>query len=134
MRFILKNIKTDLDKLMIDDIDDFQTAVNNWKRVDGKAVASSTKKVYFIGFKRFLHWYAKRYENTKYLNLSNQIEIKVMTQRKLPSDLLTTEEVEKMIESADLLRDKAIIATLAESGCRRDPWSFALVSRQSSKI
>ena len=118
MRFTLIHIKTDLDKLTVDDIDDFKKAVNNWRCKDGKNRANTTKKQYFVGFKRFLYWYAKRYENTKYINLANQIEIRGMAPRKLPSDLLTTEEVEKMIASADLLRDKAIIATLAESGCR----------------
>jgi integrase len=118
MRFTLRNIKTDLDKLTVDDIDDFKKAVNKWKCKNGKDRATTTKKQYFVGFKRFLHWYAKRYENTKYINLANQIEIRGMAPRKLPSDLLTTEEIEKMIATADLLRDKAIIATLAESGCR----------------
>ena len=89
--------------MTIDDIDAFQMAVNSWKRLNGKTVANSTKKVYFIGFKRFLHWYAKRYENTKYLNLANQIEVKGMAKRKLPSDLLTTQEIEKMIVTANQL-------------------------------
>jgi integrase/recombinase XerD len=118
VKFTLLHIKTDLDKLTVDDIDDFKKAVNNWSRKDGKDRANTTKKQYFVGFKRFLHWYAKRYEYTKYLNLANQIEIRGMAPRKLPSDLLTTEEVENMIASADLVRDKAIITTLAESGCR----------------
>jgi hypothetical protein len=81
MKFTLIHIKTCLDKLTVDDIDDFKKAVNNWSRKDGKDRANTTKKQYFVGFKRFLHWYAKRYEYTKYLNLANQIEIGGMAPR-----------------------------------------------------
>jgi len=37
---------------------------------------------------------------------------------KLPEELLTEEEILKMIETADHPRDKALISTLYESGCR----------------
>ncbi len=38
--------------------------------------------------------------------------------RRLPEDLITEEEAKKMILAADSRRDKALIATLYESGCR----------------
>ncbi|MFA5259259.1 MAG: site-specific integrase [Candidatus Pacearchaeota archaeon] len=37
---------------------------------------------------------------------------------KLPEELLTEEEVEKIIRSARTVRDKALLAVIAESGCR----------------
>ena len=54
-RFILKNIKTDLNKLTIDDIDDLQSSIGNWKKKEGTDTTASTKKVYRVGIKRFLY-------------------------------------------------------------------------------
>lgn len=39
--------------------------------------------------------------------------------KKLPEELLTKEEVRKMIKAARHLRDKALVSVLYESGCRR---------------
>lgn len=118
--FVLKNIKTDLDKLMIDDIDDVQSAITNWKKKDGTDRAASTKKVYRIGIKKFLYWYSRRYDQPKYQNFAKQIKVRGDTgaPKKKPEELLTMAEVDKMIAVASELRDKAIIALLAESGCR----------------
>lgn len=38
--------------------------------------------------------------------------------RKLPEELLTKEDIVKMVEAAEHIRDKALILTLYESGCR----------------
>lgn len=38
--------------------------------------------------------------------------------RKLPEELLTEEEIIKIIKNCKTLRDRALIATIAESGCR----------------
>ena len=38
--------------------------------------------------------------------------------RKLPEELLTEEEIKDIVKNCRCLRDKALIATLAESGCR----------------
>ncbi|HKZ45455.1 MAG TPA: tyrosine-type recombinase/integrase [archaeon] len=37
---------------------------------------------------------------------------------KLPEELLTEEDIKKLVESADNIRDKAFVFTLYESGCR----------------
>ncbi|MEI6731400.1 MAG: tyrosine-type recombinase/integrase, partial [archaeon] len=37
---------------------------------------------------------------------------------KLPEELLTGEEIKAIIKNCDCLRDRALVATLAESGCR----------------
>ena len=78
MSFVLKNINTDLNKLTINDIDDLQSAIANWKRKDGTDRAASTKKVYRIGIKKFLYWAAERYEKPEYhvvlaLTVSNTV-------------------------------------------------------------
>lgn len=38
--------------------------------------------------------------------------------KKLPEELLTEEEIKKIVQKCETLRDKALIACLAESGCR----------------
>ena len=38
--------------------------------------------------------------------------------KKLPEEILTEEDIKKMIDSAQKARDKAIVAVLYESGCR----------------
>lgn len=118
--FILRNTKTDLNKLTIDDIDDLQAAVANWKKIDGTDRAASTKRVYRIGIKKFLYWAAERYEQPKYNALAKQIKLKGGTgvPKKTHDELFTKAEIEKMISAAYELRDKAIIAVLSESGCR----------------
>jgi integrase len=76
----------------------------------------TTKKQYIIGFKRFLHWYGKRYGKREYLDFADGLQIKYSPNTKLLSDLLTKEEILKMIDVADGPRDRAIITVLAESG------------------
>lgn len=38
--------------------------------------------------------------------------------RKLPEELLTEDEVKRIVQACTCIRDKALLATLAESGCR----------------
>jgi integrase/recombinase XerD len=120
MGFLLRHIKTDLDKLTVDDIDDIQSAITNWRRVDGSDVAASTKQQYRIGVKRFFHWIAERYEQPKYDNFAKLIKLRsgANAPKKKHEELFTKAEIEKMIAAADNIRDQAIIATLYESGCR----------------
>jgi len=46
------------------------------------------------------------------------IRIKVKSAPKLPEELLTVEEINKLVNAAEHVRDKAFILTLYESGCR----------------
>ena len=43
---------------------------------------------------------------------------------KLPGELITEDDVQKMITSTNNLRDRALVAILFESGCRRPPWDM----------
>ena len=74
-----------------------------------------TKMEYKASIKRFFKWLR---------NSDNPPEvdwIKVNLKKnneKLPSDLLTEEEVIRLVDSAKSIRDKAVIMSLYESGCR----------------
>lgn len=119
IKFVLTHIKTDLNELTVKDITYFKRVIREWRRFDGKEIAQSTKSQYFLGLKRFLRWYEETVDDTcGYIKLSKQIKVQMPKSNKLPSDLLTQEEIEKMIMAADGTRNKAIIATLADSGCR----------------
>lgn len=115
MKFVLKVIKNDLNKLTKKDTLTFQAAIRN------KDCAESTKKQYVIGFKRFLHWYAKNdeFENRRdYIELADNMKMKFEVKHKDVSDLLTGEEIMEMVNAAQNVRDAAIIAVLYDSGCR----------------
>ncbi len=125
--FALRHIKNDLNSLTVDDIDDFIYAVSHWTREkDGKSidVADSTKKQYYIGFKRFLYWYGKRNKGKKadYQDLADLIEISGKAKPKNVNDMLTDAEIKQMLLATEKFREhhrnKALIAVLAESGCR----------------
>lgn len=125
--FALRHIKNDLNSLTVDDIDDFIYAVSHWTREkNGESidVADSTKKQYYIGFKRFLYWYGKRNKGQKadYQDLADLIEISGKAKPKDVNDMLTDAEIKQMLlateKSREHHRNKALIAVLAESGCR----------------
>jgi integrase/recombinase XerD len=118
LRYILEHVENDLDSLTIDDIDSLISAINKWKTKTGKSVTANTKKVYYVGFKLFLFWYAKRYKKPEYRELAELIELPNNGASKKSSDMLTDKEITTMIAKANSPRNKAIIATLAESGCR----------------
>jgi integrase/recombinase XerD len=115
MMFILKTIKTDLDKLTEADSKIFQSAL-----LDSK-YAESTQKMYIIGFKRFLRWYAKNGHTKgkkKYLEICSNIQRKFHLKQVVLSDLLTADEVERMLAATHTNRNAAIIALLYDTGCR----------------
>lgn len=91
------------------------------KRLVGKIEQSGymewTKHDYKVTVKRFWKWLRQtedmypeevRWIKTTVKNASN----------KLPEDILTQEDIRKLIENAINLRDKALISVLYESGCR----------------
>lgn len=51
--------------------------------------------------------------------LSNCITPKMPKTRKLPENMLTEEDIEKLLNACQTYRDKALIAFLYESGCRK---------------
>ena len=120
MKYLVTCIRTDLDKLTRKDLNHFLDEMNNWNRKrDGKPVSDATKKQYKVGIVRFLRHWGKETENKNLIELSNFDFSKTKSTRKLPEDLLTKEDIDRMIAAADLSRDKALVAVLYESGARR---------------
>ncbi len=86
------------------------------RQIEQKEYSEWTKHDYKVILKKFYKW----------LNGDEEYPEKVRWMKttfkkknqKLPEDLLTNEEVEKMINAAGNLRDKALISLLYESGCR----------------
>lgn len=79
--------------------------------------AEWTKNDHRIILKKFYKW-LRQTEDTyppevKWLKNSMK-----KANQKLPEDILTQEEVKRMIETATNMRDKAVISVLYESGCR----------------
>jgi len=130
MKFVIDHIPTDLDKLVIADIDKLRSELINWRRGDGQKVSDVTKKQYKINIKRFLYWYAKENRDNLsiydlYMRLAERVNLGD-TKRKKENEpenkpvehVFTQVEIDNMIEEADTTRDKAILTVLAESGCR----------------
>jgi integrase/recombinase XerD len=120
IRFMLRTIGNELDSLEISDINKLIVGINKWKkpRGDKGAISESTKKQYYIGIKRYLFWFAKWHKMPEYNQIAALIEVSGKAKPKKAKDMLTTSEIEIMINTANLWRDKAIIATLGEAGCR----------------
>lgn len=79
--------------------------------------AESTQCDYKVILKKFYKWLRKTEDH--YPEEVRWIKATVRNQsRLLPQDLLTEEEVLKLVEAADTIRNKAFIFVLYESGCR----------------
>ena len=73
-----------------------------------------TKHDYKVILRIFYRWLRK----CEYPEEVSWIKIKVKSTPKLPEELLTVEEINKLVNAAEHVRDKAFILTLYESGCR----------------
>jgi integrase len=119
MKFLVTHIRTDLDKLTKKDVNKFIDEVNGMRRKrDGKEVSDAPKK-YRIGLTRFLRHYGEETGNKSLIELANFNFSKIKLLRKLPEDLLSREDVHKMIAAANNALEKALIATIYETGARR---------------
>jgi integrase/recombinase XerD len=119
MKFLVSHIHTDLDKLTEDVIDDYCDAVNDWCRQNGKPVSDVTKKQYKVGLSRFLRKYGEKTRNKDLIELSKFNMGRASLKSKLPEDILSVDEIDKMIEAAGSIRDKALVSLMYESGARR---------------
>jgi integrase len=74
-----------------------------------------TKRDFKLILRLFARWLNKRYN----LNLDTSfININVRNKVKLPEEILTEDDVRKLVNFCDNLRDKAFIYTFYESGAR----------------
>ncbi len=74
-----------------------------------------TRDTYIKMLKKF---YRKTLPKKKFESLFEDVRIKQPRQKIQQSDLITVEEVKAMIDSCNNARDRAIISTLYDSGCR----------------
>ncbi len=118
MVHVAKNIETDLDKLTKADVKAYKRAIQNWMRKDGKPISNATKKQYLRGFKQFIKWATDEFENPVYKELLDDVKIKLKGKEKDSSDMLTEDEIDRLIRAARDPRDIAMISVLNESGCR----------------
>jgi site-specific recombinase XerD len=80
--------------------------------------AEWTKQNYKVVLKRFYRWLNGIEQRGIYPEEVSWITTTAKNESKLPEEILTEEEIKKLAESADNLRDKAIVLCLYESGCR----------------
>ena len=83
-------------------------------RIEQRNYSDWTKHDYRVILRVFYRWL----RNTDYPEEVSWIKIKKSNNHKLPEELLTAEEVFRLVDAADHIRDKAFILTLYESGCR----------------
>jgi site-specific recombinase XerD len=86
-------------------------------KIERSNYAEWTKHDYRVTLKKFFRW-LRRCEDgyppeVKWIRTTMQ-----KNRTKLPEELLTPEEIQAMIAAATTARDKALIASLYESGCR----------------
>jgi site-specific recombinase XerD len=108
LRKIAEWLGKDFDKAEVEDI----------KRVvaiiEMKDFSEWTKHDYKVSLKKFYRWLRKE-KNPREIEW---IKTNNPKNRRLPEELLTEEDVKRLIDAAPSLRDKALISFLYESGCR----------------
>lgn len=91
----------------------------NERQANGKYLAEETKKKFKIMLRKLFRCIRNIDEKGVYPEEVKWITISLpKNSKKLPEELLTEEEIKLIIQNCKSLRDKALIATLAESGCR----------------
>jgi integrase len=90
------------------------------RRIETSDYTEWTKQNYKVTIKKVIQllggyeWDSKEYpESVKWIKLSIK-----NNRKRLPEEILTEEEIKKMIKIASNIRDKALVAVLYESGCR----------------
>lgn len=120
LKTISKNMNKDFKKVNKQDLIDFISDIENKKikPVDKEEYAENTKRDFKVVIKRFWKWLkdTEDYPNeVKWIKTSknHRLEKKIRTK-----DVLSEEEVYRMVDTATHTRDKAIISLLYESGSR----------------
>ncbi len=99
------------DKFLNPDSKDIQKLISELK---GKGNNDRTVSDYLDSYKRFLKW---KYEVLS-KDLIKAFEFKPAKNNKKPEDLITPDEVQRMIDHCTNDRDRALISLLYDSGCR----------------
>lgn len=110
MRLIAEGLNKDFDKVEKEDL------VKYLAKLEKTNLAENTKKDYKVAIKRFYKWVNG---DAEYPKLVTWIKANVKRARqKMPEDLLTEEDIKRIVSCATNSRDKAILFTLYESGAR----------------
>jgi len=88
--------------------------VNLIAKIEQRGYSEWTKHDYKVILRIFYKWLRR----DDYPEEVSWIKVRDSRNHKLPEEILTQEEVQRMIDAADHIRDKAFISTLYESGCR----------------
>lgn len=111
LKLIALILKKDFNKVDSKDIDRFLEHINS-----KKDIGNETKADYLIILRIFYKWYLG---NDKTIpHMLEDLKINYKKKRRLPSEILTQEDVISMMNSATSLRDRAIISLLADAGLR----------------
>jgi integrase len=86
------------------------------RKIEEHDFADWTKYDYKFILKKFYKWL--RNTEDHYPEEVRWIKPRIKNKRMLPEELLTEDDVDRLVKKADNLRDKALILTLYESGCR----------------
>lgn len=105
-----KWLKTGFREATKDDIQELVVRINKTSYSDW------TKYNYKVAIKKFYKWLEG--DNEEFPKKVRWIKNVKVKNKKIADDLLTQEDVKRMIEKASNIRDKAIISVLYESGCR----------------
>lgn len=89
--------------------------VNVSRKIEDKDWSERTKRNARITLKKFYKWLRK---TDSYPDEVRWIKCSAKLKDKTLPEILTEEEVLKLVETADNQRDKALVMTLYESGCR----------------
>ena len=93
--------------------DDIETIIIKLEQSD---YSEWTKYTFKVALRKFFKWFRggdEPPEEVRWIKLKTK-----QCKTKLPEELVTEEEVKKMISVADKPRDRALLAALYESGCR----------------
>jgi integrase len=85
------------------------------RRIEASDYADWTKRDLKVVTRKFVKWLNQKYNKTIDTSF---IKITMKNKHKLPEELLTQEEIERMVEACNNIRDRTLISVLYESGCR----------------
>ena len=104
----------DLKEFTSDDVYDYLDFIHAYTYMKaGKAIK------YSPGTQQRIRMVLKKFLTFINYDLGAVIKLRKLKDGKIPADILTREEIEKLIDSCLSTRDRAIIATFYESGARR---------------
>ncbi|MEW6687143.1 MAG: tyrosine-type recombinase/integrase [Candidatus Edwardsbacteria bacterium] len=114
LKFISNTINKRFNKLSQEELERFILEFENdrYKKKNKKKFSEATKNYYKIGFRKFGKWMKEKGINNLDFSFMETYE-KI---KEIPA--FTREEIEKMINKTSLVRDKALVMLLFDSGAR----------------